>query len=423
MSRVNAGDFAMSTANSSSFDAKVHYNVKWILDQNGNSRPVCMQNRNGPCALLALVNALLITAETNLAPGTTRIEEGSLMALLAEYASTRKSSSSSSQTEQDLAREYAVNDFLDLLPHLNRGMDVNVRFSSPVSFEFTRELSVFDVFPTIRLVHGWLVDPQDVRLTVALGNLSYNQLVDQLVHTAEVQEDEIMDAEPSAPPPEAFEDRLASNPALICDYEALRDHHDYVSNCFHAEATPASEEITPRESPETEHIREMRPLIAEFLESNPTQLTVYGLHVLHETLREEETAVLFRNSHFHVIRKHEKEIYTLVTDVGFLNELNTVWEKLSDITGDSAFFTGDFRRVLENGSVVGPSSSSPSVVTPSEPSEIPSSSTRGQSLPALSETQGFASQYEKIKANVTQSKIMSGRKNSKQKGKHGCTFQ
>lgn len=420
MSRVNAGDFVTSSANSSSADTRVYYNVKWILDQNGISRPVCMQNRNGPCALLALVNALLITSETKLAPGTTRIAEDSLMALLAEYASTRKSSSSSSSTEQDLAREYAVNDFLDLLPNLNRGMDVNVRFSSPVSFEFTRELSVFDVFPTIRLVHGWLVDPQDVRLTVALGNLSYNQLVDQLVHTAEVREDEIMDAEPSAPPPEAFEDRLASNPALICDYEALRDHHDYMSN-YLREATPASEEITPRESPETEHIREMRPLIAEFLESNPTQLTVYGLHVLHDTLREGETAVLFRNSHFHVIRKHEKEIYTLVTDVGFLNELNTVWETLSDIAGDSVFFTGDFRRVLDNGSVVGPSTSAPLEVT--SPESTPPLPPRGQSTPALPEPQGFASQYEKIKANVTQSKIMSGRKNSKQKGKHGCTLQ
>lgn len=385
-----------------------------------------MQNRNGPCALLALANALLLTSETSIPTGTTQIAEASLMALLAEYVSTRTQPGSSSQPEIDVVREYAVTDFLNLLPDLNKGMDVNIRFGSPVSFEFTRELSVFDVFPTIRLVHGWLVDPQDARLTVALSNLSYNQLLDQLVQTAEVQEHEIVDAAPSAPPPEAFEERLASNPALICDYEALRDHHDYVTN----HPVPDADAVTPppqsprRESPETEHIREMRPVIVDFLESNPTQLTVYGLHVLHETLREDETAILFRNSHFHVIRKHAKEIYALVTDVGYLNELNTVWEKLSDVNGDSAFYTGDFRRVLANGTVVGPSSSSP-LELPSRDS-LPTSS-RAQSLPSLSTDRGNSpSQSARINTNAVQHKKMfqKNEKNSKRGGrKNGCVIQ
>lgn len=424
MSRVNTSDFAMSSSNTNNRDTPVYYNVKWILDHKGDSRPVCMQNRNGPCVLLALANALLITSETSISPGTTRVREDSLMGLLADYVSTRKPSSSSSLSEQDLAREYAVTDFLDLLPQLNRGMDVNIRFGSPLSFEFTRELSVFDVFPTIRLVHGWLVDPQDARLVVAFGNLSYNQLLDQLVQTAEVHEDEIVDVAPSAPPPDAFEERLATNPSLICDYEALRDHHDYINNFQYPELVPVpSMEPTPQESPETEHIREMRPFVADFLENNPTQMTVYGLHVLHETLREGETAVLFRNSHFHVIRKHRKEIYTLVTDVGFLNELNTVWEKLSDISGDSVFFTGDFKRVLPDGSVFGASESSPVVMgRPESPAPAASSSTRTQSLPSLRVSRNTSPQSSRCGTNVTQSKVLFGKKN-KNGGKNGCVIQ
>lgn len=318
----------------------MYYPIKWILNERGESRPVCMQGHNGPCALLALANALLITSEAKIEPGTVRIAEDSLMSLLAEYVSSRKPSEDVNR-EREAMREFAVNDFLDLLPSLNRGMDVNIRFNSPLSFEFTRELSVFDVFPTIRIVHGWLVDPQDVRLSVALGNLTYNQLLDQLVQTSDFHEQDTSNPVPSAPPPEAFDD--------------VRAFMGEAFSQLYADEAPQPSpqpEILLRESPETETIREIRPLIIEFLENNRTQLTIYGLHVLLDTLREGETAILFRNSHFYVIRKHNGELYTLVTDEGFLNELNTVWEKLSDITGNSVFYNGEFCRIAANGIVL-----------------------------------------------------------------------
>ena len=49
---------------------------------------------------------------------------------------------------------------LSIIPSLQTGLDVNVRFNSIHGFEPTAELSVFDVF-NVDLVHGWVVDPQD----------------------------------------------------------------------------------------------------------------------------------------------------------------------------------------------------------------------------------------------------------------------
>lgn len=379
--------------------------------------------------------------------------------------------------EREAARQYAVADFLDLLPKLGSGLDINVRFDSCQSFEFTRELSVFDVFPRVRLVHGWLVDPQDARLAVALAGLSYNQLVDQLVRTAEP----LVDAplfNPSAPPPEAFNNNnnnneFALNPPRQINnnihnlsrvhihdvrntYATDETNHNSVSNAVDGSHPPDAEldndkeeikygldriinptaEVLPdmatsstslpvplptappataaasdamapaRESapalgaltelpapasvstapaassssqrPAHETIRELRPLVVDFLESNSTQLTVYGLAELHSTLIESEIAILFRNSHFYVIRKHNQHIYTLVTDVGFMNELNTVWEILTDVTGDSTFFNGSFQPIAPDGTVIGATENAASTAHPFYTPPPPSASSQKQ---------------------------------------------
>ncbi|PXF46503.1 Ubiquitin carboxyl-terminal hydrolase MINDY-1 [Gracilariopsis chorda] len=308
------------------------YRVKWLVTPS-SCTPILLQNQNGPCALLALANAMLLTAHTTIKAGTTHLSESDLMALLADWASN--------PTQPDNPqRQHAVADFLDLLPRLTTGMTINVRFTSPTAFEFTRELGVFDIFP-LRLLHGWLVDPQDFRLAAALGNLTYNQVVDELVATAP---DSTPLDDPSAPPPEAFEQ-------------------------------PEEPTALQEESPATAHIRQIRPAVMDFFESNPTQLTVYGLTELHSIMTHNETAILFRNSHYYVIRKHNSEMYTLVTDEGYLRE-NCVWEKLSDINGDSTFYNAEFRKLSPEGFVVEAAKTTPSSTTNSSTTAQPTRSGR-----------------------------------------------
>ncbi|MEM6363097.1 MAG: MINDY family deubiquitinase, partial [Planctomycetota bacterium] len=141
----------------------------------------------------------------------TKVTEAQIMSVLADHVSRSMTQvKDSGDAEQQATRQYAVSDFLDLLPSLNTGLDVNVRFDSPVAFEFTRQLSVFDVFPNVRLVHGWLVDPQDTKLTVALSQISYNQLVDELVRTQHSFSD--LPSVATAPPPDAFVPATAPPP-------------------------------------------------------------------------------------------------------------------------------------------------------------------------------------------------------------------
>lgn len=333
---------------SSDYSSLSHYPVKWTLDPYNRSVPVVMQSVNGPCPLLALVNVALQLGLFAIAPGTVRIRQDHLMSILADYVSQRIPANS----PQD------VENFLEVLPSLADGMLVDVQFSSPLAFETSKPLEAFSLLPNVRLLHGWLVDPEDARLSATLAHMSYNQVLDELVRTAPTQdEQDHLTHIPSAPPLELFEDDVLH-----------KDDENEKSG---------SEDI--EESPHTAAIRELRPLVTEFLESNSTMLTVYGLAKLHETIREGESSILFRNAHFYVIRKHAGELYTLVTDVGYLDELNTVWEKLADVTGDSDFYDGSFRRLNSQGMVAVP----PPTVSPPTPSRNSGPPASAHSSPCL----------------------------------------
>ncbi|CDY41266.1 BnaA01g12730D [Brassica napus] len=91
--------------------------------------------------------------------------------------------------------------------------------------------------------------------------------------------------------------------------------------------------VTPREG----------EVIKNFLNNNASQLTFPGLFFLEQGLEEGELCVFFRNNHFHTMLKYGNELYNLVTDQGYLNERDLVWEKLNEVNGDSVFVDGDFK--------------------------------------------------------------------------------
>ena len=53
-------------------------------------------------------------------------------------------------------------------------------FFSVTEFEFTSECIVFDLL-NIRLLHGWVIDPQNREAVSAISSLSYNQLVEKII--------------------------------------------------------------------------------------------------------------------------------------------------------------------------------------------------------------------------------------------------
>jgi len=78
-------------------------------------------------------------------------------------------------------------------------------------------------------------------------------------------------------------------------------------------------------------------VINTFLNSTSHQLTYHGLHELHKFVSEQSLCVFFRNNHFCTLTKQHGVLYLLVTDLGYANVPEVVWEKLDAIDGDTEY--------------------------------------------------------------------------------------
>ncbi|KAG9352186.1 hypothetical protein JZ751_020599 [Albula glossodonta] len=172
-----------------------------------------------------------------------------------------------------------MSDAMAVLHKLQTGLDVNVKFTGVRVFEYTPECIVFDLLD-IPLYHGWLVDPQMDDIVKAVGNCSYNQLVEKIISCKQSENSELAG-------------------------------EGYVAE--------------------------------QFLNSTATQLTYHGLCELTSSVQEGELCVFFRNNHFSTMTKFKGQLYLLVTDQGFLTEEKVVWESLHNVDGDGNFCDSEFR--------------------------------------------------------------------------------
>ncbi|KAF4111146.1 ubiquitin carboxyl-terminal hydrolase MINDY-2 isoform X4 [Onychostoma macrolepis] len=252
------------------------YHIKWIKWKEENT-PIITQNENGPCPLLAIMNVLLLSWKVKLPPMMEIITAEQLMEYLGDYILEAKPKEISEA--QRLNYEQNMSDAMAVLHKLQTGLDVNVKFTGVRVFEYTPECIVFDLLD-IPLYHGWLVDPQMADIVKAVGNCSYNQLVEKIISCKQ------------------------------------SDNSELAGEGFVAE---------------------------QFLNSTATQLTYHGLCELTSTVQEGELCVFFRNNHFSTMTKFKAQLYLLVTDQGFLTEEKVVWESLHNVDGDGNFCDSEFR--------------------------------------------------------------------------------
>ncbi|KAM4596470.1 ubiquitin carboxyl-terminal hydrolase MINDY-2 [Fundulus diaphanus] len=252
------------------------YHIKWIKWREENT-PIITQNENGPCPLLAIMNVLLLAWKIKMPPMMEIITAEQLMEYLGDYILETKPKEISEV--QRLNYEQNMSDAMAVLHKLQTGLDVNVKFTGVRVFEYTPECIVFDLLD-IPLYHGWLVDPQMHDIVKAVGNCSYNQLVEKIISCKQSDNSEL-----------------------------------------------AGEGIVAE----------------QFLSSTATQLTYHGLCELTSTVQEGELCVFFRNNHFSTMIKYKGQLYLLVTDQGFLTEEKVVWESLHNVDGDGNFCDSEFR--------------------------------------------------------------------------------
>jgi len=257
------------------------YHVKWI-SFSGSECGVITQNINGPCPLISIINVLSLRGRLKLPSSCQVISAEQLLENLADMLINMQPDSLNA--EQDF--HHNMNDAIAILPKLQSGLDVNIRFSGVKDFEYTPECIIFDMVGT-GLYHGWLVDPQMEEVVLAVGNMSYNQVVEYI--------------------------------------------------------------ITGRSSEDS--LEEAKALLAEqFLEESASQLTYHGICELNSVMKDGQLAVFFRNNHFSTLCKHGDTLYLLVTDQGFLDQADVVWETLDNIQGDTVFVDQHFNLVQSQGS-------------------------------------------------------------------------
>jgi ubiquitin carboxyl-terminal hydrolase MINDY-1/2 len=227
----------------------------------GTMRSILVQNENGPCALLALANYLILLGAVRVDTSSGIVNAERLVELIANCLLDRQTTPSND-----------ISDAVGVLHSLIFGMHVNVNFGSPSGFHETAEVAIFRLLGS-PLYHGWVVSPEDHDLFPYLCNLTYDDAVTKLAT-----------------------DNLASPEAV---HEAA--------------------------------------VIRTWLDDTPTQLTVDGLSQILTLMPEASLAILFSNNHLSTITKQGGALFTLVTDAGYADRSDIVWEALDQVDGDTRF--------------------------------------------------------------------------------------
>ncbi|PYI27201.1 hypothetical protein BP00DRAFT_429544 [Aspergillus indologenus CBS 114.80] len=264
--------------------------------------PVLVQNKNGPCPLLALVNALVLRAAGQVVQQPIvralqtreQISLGLLIEALFDELTTCLG------PNDELPDIEALSRFLTML---HTGMNVNPRLTlesehSLGTFLQTDVIRLYSTFG-VPLVHGW-VAPPSTEAHAALDRVAQFYEDIQLL-PFRMQE---------------LEDRVIQGGSL-----------------------------TPQEEQTMQDIHTIHGFIDV---ENATQLSPFGLDQLLAKLQLGSLSILFRNDHFTTLYKHPQlnRLFTLVTDAGYASHAEVVWESLVDVNGsNTSYYAGDFRPV------------------------------------------------------------------------------
>lgn len=311
------------------------------------------QNRNGPCPLLALVNALILGAGDESQPAldeALRAREQVTLGLIIETLMDELLSRGLETVGETLPDVDELNAFL---LRLRTGMNANPRFVPPNipppnlmdaddsmlnlpqqqraqyklgTFEATTDMKLYGAF-TVPLVHGWLPQPgSDAAKAFARSAQTYE------------------------------------------DAQALQFGEEEL------EYKLSTSSLTPEEQNMWQDITSIK----NFFKTYPTQLTTTGLEAVQDAIPSGSFAIMFRNDHFSTIYKHPEtgQLFTLITDAGYADRDEIIWESLVDINGNhNEFFSGDFMPVSHNEaadeSETHPARRSSLLLSVSTPSNVP----------------------------------------------------
>lgn len=316
------------------------YTLKSVKYKNRECQ-ILLQNENGPCPLLAVCNCLLLRDDIRLPAVATRNNIASIddvVNTLADHAIHKHSIDGSENV-------YHIDELLKLFPTLQFGMDVNPKFIlGPTGVEYTNGIGTFDLMG-VELVHGWLIDLQDETRVTVIGNKTYNELTEMMImgNEAEAEMETIQNK---------MQELHSKIDAIIqkrleITGKVEEDEEDGTDGESHATLEKQRAELQQVMAQKTE-IFEHGTIVQHFLEETSHQLTYTGLTELTQHIQEGQISVFFRNNHFATITRYNGTLYLLVTDLGYANHPDIMWEKLDDISGDTEYFDYNFERTKQH---------------------------------------------------------------------------
>ena len=287
-------NFEKTTPEAPVVDPNEYHKLKAVTLKEGRKCQLVMQNINGPCPIIALANALLISGNMELAgyEGRSAIASDTLKTLLLQYLLVPRPlptfqcpdkvgdkamlTGHVSATAETLRAELAAdtNAGAELLSRFYSGLNVTPVFSHVDAFEAEDDCRLF-ALASIRMVHGWLIPEGDPK------------------------------------------------------YAALRDRSYIECASLTLDTQHADSESAQR-----------------FLADHGSQLTPFGTSELLTQLNEGDVVVLFRNNHFSTLLRQRNKLLLVVSDEGYTDRPSVVYEELT-VDGNGSFYDGEVSNIPE----------------------------------------------------------------------------
>eukprot|EP01083_Nonionella_stella_P237346 832717_1 len=149
-----------------------------------------LQNENGPCPLLALINAMLLRGRFSMATGTLQgkfpISFKALTDCLRRELENISQRLMEENTETSNTKIIQIAQCFELFPTLEKGLDINIKFTDVQAFDM-EELAhqFFDIYD-LNIYHCWVIDPDGIygKIHHLIADKTYDQVQDMLLNNS-----------------------------------------------------------------------------------------------------------------------------------------------------------------------------------------------------------------------------------------------
>ncbi len=283
---------------------------------------IVLQDRDGPCPLIAIANTLLLRGSIGLPHNQPTVSHNALVRILRDYALqiNRVPDDASPEVRANIKANVDASVRVLCSYKMRRGLLINPSLTSVSSFEFTPEIGVFDLF-RIRTLHGWVVGPGDApALRDFFHGRTYNQVLDALAYLQHVYD-------------------LSAGSTVTRDEEEEDDD----------EIRPSTIRRSPSRTGDEYGTQEQASLAMVWFAQHRSQLTHCGVGELERAVSENEIAILFRNNHFSTMICHNGKLYTLMSAAAYSECPHYVWHRV-EVRGaeTGTAFDGAFRPLSQS---------------------------------------------------------------------------